>query len=171
MTVRVSDREESSCQYADSAKELAVRVGQIVVNGPKKYLMSHGNHLICCSQDLYMHCQIANGIYPTRGPNLRSDYEQRRKHLLEARGRVDHVCSSAKIFLDLSSGNIADLDESDPSYEAKRRKIERDKARNSKRKQEVGRRCARLAKLLNGVIRSDYERFRKYNGGQGEARK
>ena len=171
MTVRVSDREESSCQYAESAKELAVRMVQIVTNGPKKYLVSYGDHLIRCTQDLYMHCQIANGIYPTRGPNLCNDYEQRRGHLLEARGLVDHVCSTAKIYLDLPIGTLDDLDESDPDYEARRRKIEKLKVKNSNRKQEVGRRCARLAKLLNGVIRSDYDRFRKYNGVKGEARK
>lgn len=165
MTVKVADREESSCQYMECAKNLAVRVGEIVVNGPRKYLMSHGDHLIRVTSELYMHCQIANSIYMGNGPNIAHDYSVRRTHLLEARGMVDHVCSEMKIYLDLT----AKVDgTNDPKARQKAAKI---KKKNSERKAEIGRRCSELSNMLGGVIKSDYERVKRYNQKQDEARK
>lgn len=171
MSVRISDRSESSCQYMAAAGQLASRIGQIVVNGPRKYLMSHGDHLVRTSLDLYMHCQVANSIYMGKGPNFQRDYELRRRHLLEARGMVDHLCAAADIFLGLSACGCEEPDEGDPEYERKIRKAQKARAKNTKRKHEVGKMCLELKRLLSGVIRSDYERFKKYNGGTGEARK
>ena len=171
VTVKVADREESSCQYMECAKNLAVRVGEIVVNGPRKYLMSHGDHLIRIASELYMHCQIANSIYMGNGPNIMHDYNVRRTHLLEARGMVDHVCSEMKIYLDLTAKVDGTNGDSKKADENRRKKQREAKRKNSARKADIGNRCSELSNMLSGVIKSDWERVKSYNRHKDAARK
>lgn len=144
MSVRVADRGKSLTQYLEESRRLAVKVGKITANGPRKYRASHGDHLNKCALDAYMHCQVAQGIWVRKGPNAERNYEQRTSHLVEARGLVRHVAAAVKLYFDL----VKDCD----GYSA-------EKATRSMHS--VGDMCSRLDALIDGILKWDAENIRR----------
>lgn len=138
MTVKVEDRQESKVEYLDTARQISKRTAQMVANGPKKYLATYGDHLMRCSLQMFMHADIANSIYVT----YECDFEQRRKHLIEARGMCFSIESAAKLYTDLitAAGTVA-----------------RDKAYG--RLADIARLCHKERGLLKGVMDSDKKRY------------
>lgn len=146
MSVNVEDREESKVEYLETARQISKRTAQMVANGPHKYLSTYGDHLMRCSLQLFTHADIANSIYVTR----ESDFEQRRKHLLEARGMCFSIESTAKLYTDLvtAAGTVA-----------------RDKAYG--RLVDIARLCHKERGLIKGVMDADKKR---YNAAKASAR-
>ena len=146
VTVRVEDRQESKVEYLDTARQISKRTAQMVANGPHKYLSTYGDHLMRCSLQLFTHVDIANSIYVT----TEADLQQRRKHLLEARGMAYSVESTAKLYTDLvtEAGTAA-----------------KDKAYG--RLADIARLCHKERGLIKGVLDSDRKR---YNGRKATAR-
>lgn len=97
MSVNVEDRTESKVEYLEVARQISKRTAQMVANGPKKYMSTYGDHLMRCSLQMFTHADIANSIYVT----CQADFEQRRKHLIEARGMCFSIESTAKLYTDL----------------------------------------------------------------------
>lgn len=105
MSVNVEDRDESKVEYLETARQISKRTAQMVANGPHKYMGTYGDHLMRCSLQMFTHADIANSIYVT----CQADFEQRRKHLLEARGMCFSIESTAKLYTDLvtAAGTVA----------------------------------------------------------------
>ena len=90
------------------------------------------------SLQLFTHADIANSIYVTSD----ADLEQRRKHLLEARGICFSVESTAKLYCDIIAAG---------SIEAK----EKAHARLAV----IARLCHKERGLIKGVMDSDKKRY------------
>ena len=138
MSVNVEDRAESKVEYLEVARQISKRTAQMVANGPKKYMSTYGDHLMRCSLQMFTHADIANSIYVT----CQSDFEQRRKHLIEARGMCFSIESTAKLYTDLitAAGTAA-----------------RDKAYG--RLADIARLCHKERGLIKGVMDSDKKRY------------
>ena len=144
MSVRVADRGESKTEYLEAARVLAVKVGKIAGNAPHKYKASFCDHMIKTTLDIYCHLQVAQSIYVACGANAERDYAQRRTHLKEARGLVNHVSATARVYF----GVVVDCD----GYN-------REKA--LKQQHSIGDICSRLAALVDGTIEWDAANIRK----------
>lgn len=138
MSVKASERDESHVEYLEVARQISKRAAQMVANGPKKYIMTYGDHLMRLSLQLFTHADIANSIYVTRT----SDYELRRKHLLEAKGAAFSIESTAKLYTDLvcSAGSVS----KDKAY---------------RRLCDIASLCHKERGLLKGVLESDRKRY------------
>lgn len=102
MSVPSWERELSGVQYVYDLFQFNKRLGQIVMNHPKKYRENYGDHLIQAALDSLKHAQAANAIFmcPTTSE---ADYLRRRAHLQSALALIDHVSTAADIFLSLVS--------------------------------------------------------------------
>lgn len=147
MSVRVAERGASRTEYLEAARKLAVDVSQITANGPKKYRMSHGDHMVQTALKIYEHVQIAQSIYVAKGTNMERDHAQRRWHLKEAKGLANHLCGIADVYFAL----VMKCDGCDRKKAVAR--LER-----------IGKQCARLIKLLGGVMDWDSNHIRKLKG-------
>lgn len=144
MSVKVADRGKSYTEYLEESRRLAVEVGKMLANGPKKYRASHGDHIVRCALEAYEHCQMAQSIWVAKGPNAEADYAQRRHHLKEAKGLTFHIAAAAKVYFDIAKG----CDGYDP-------------VKASSRMQRVGDMCSRLAALIDGTLKWDADNIRK----------
>lgn len=152
MSVKVADRGESKTEYIEAARRLAVEVGRIMANGPKKYGASHGDHIVKSALKIYEHCQIAQSIWVAKGGNAEADYEQRRWHLKEAKGLVNHVSAAVKVYFDIAKGC--------DKYDAKKA---------TSQMHRVGDMCSRLSALLSGTIEWDASHMREIRRKMGRA--
>ena len=142
MSVRVEDRGESKTNYVYQTYQLAIRVGKLVANKPKKYRMNYGDHIIELSLRAWEHTQEANNIYMTKDTSI-TDYKLRRKYLLMARGEIKHLSSAVSLFLDLTLGETAS--------DSKSMNAEK----TMQTKAEIGGKCSEIIKMINGVINHD----------------
>ena len=146
VTVKVEDRQESKVEYLDTARQISKRTAQMVANGPKKYLATYGDHLMRLSLKLFTHVDIANSIYVTS----ERDHEQRRSHLVEARGLCYSIESTAKLYTDLMTASHTAS--SEKAYG---------------RLADIARLCHKERGLIKGVMESDRKR---YNARKAAAR-
>lgn len=162
MSVPVQDREQSIVQFVETARQLNVEIALTVANGPKKYMVTYGDRLVSLALDVYSEAVQANAIHPSKGVRAESDYLRRRAHLMEARGKAHAVAALAQVYFEVlkaarglqrGRGDTVESDE----------KIARRSKLNS-RMERIGGICDREIKLINGVLKSDTNRFRKYNG-------
>lgn len=147
MSVRVAERGASRTEYLEAARRLAVDISQITANGPKKYRMSHADHMVQTALKIYENAQVAQSIYVVKGVNMESDHAQRRWHLKEAKGLVNHLCGVADVYFSL----VMKCDGCD-------------KKKAVARLERVGKQAARLSKLLSGVMEWDSNHIRKLKG-------
>ena len=138
MSVRAADRDESKVEYLEVARQISKRTAQMVANGPKKYQTTYGDHLMQLSLQMFTHTDIANSIYVS----YQSDYEQRRNHLVEAKGLAFSIESTAKLYTDLVSD---------------RGSVAKEKAYG--RLADIARLCHKERGLLKGVLDSDKKRY------------
>lgn len=143
MSVPTWKRKQSSVEYLHKTYKLAIDIGGIVNNKPKKYKPNYGDALIKASLSALKHCQIANSIFVH--PNMsEDDFILRRKHLIEARGNVDHIATVGYIFLELC------------------RKCDGiDHEKITRQEMRIGDICTDCHNLISGVIKSDKERFKQ----------
>lgn len=76
-------------QYIDTAIKLATHVLRYSCRIPKRYGQKLANPLVNHATEVLYHVQCANRIYVKSD----SDFEQRRNHLHDARGELDHVAA------------------------------------------------------------------------------
>lgn len=142
MSVPTWRRELSKADYMYQTYRLNVRIGEMVVNGPKKYRENYGDHLIKTCLQTLEESQIANSVYVSKNTD-RADYEVRRMALRRMTGRVHNISTSFKLYKDL----IKKCDGQDPI-----------KLRDEE--QEVGERCAYIVSLIKGIIESDKKKLK-----------
>lgn len=160
MTVPVPKRRLSGVQYIETARKLNVEIGHVVANGPKKYLNTYGDRLITVGLEAYGATIQANSIYQSKGVNAEPDYLQRRGYLLEARAKVKAVAAIAKVYFDLliEAKGLQKMGEETDVKIASRAKI-------YSRMDRIGALCDEEVRLINGVLKSDTAKFKKYNQG------
>ena len=162
MSVPKSEREESEPQFVETARLLNVEIAQTVANGPKKYMVTYGDRLVNLALDVYSEVIQANSIHPSKGVRAEQDYLQRRHHLMEARGKVEAVAALAQIYFEVLKA-ARGLQRNKGQIMESGEKIARRKKLNSQMKR-IGLACEEELRLINGVLKSDTIRFKKYNG-------
>lgn len=136
MTVPVYKRTESKTEYLNLLYDLNIKIGEIVANGPSKYINSYGDYLIRASCSALQYAQTANRIYMSKNTSI-EDYNLRRSYLQRIKGLVDNISTISSIYLDLSL----------------RTKIK--KSDIMKRQQRMGEICYDIIEKVNGVMRHD----------------
>lgn len=136
MSVPVFKRKESKTEYLNSIYDLNVKVGEIVANGPKKYINTYGTYLIHTSAEAMKYAQTANKIFMNKNTS-KEDYLLRREMLIRAKGDVENISTIANIYLDVSL------------------KSKLKKSEIYKRQEDIGLRCYRTIEQINGVMRYD----------------
>lgn len=129
----------SSTEYTWRVYKLAVRIGEIIANKPKKYKGTYSDKMIRLSLDALSAVTQANEIFV----KTRLDYEVRRSHLLKARGDLWSLLTISDIF----------LEQCKKSPNADKEKLTRDQ-------DEIGDAIDEATKLVNGVIESDNRRYK-----------
>ena len=129
----------SSTEYTWQVYKLAVRIGEIIANKPKKYKGTYSDKMISLSLDALSAVTQANEIYVKTG----LDYEVRRTHLLKARGDLWSLLTISDIFL-----------------EHCKKTPKADKEKLTKNQNEIGEAVDKATKLINGVIESDSRRYK-----------
>lgn len=138
MSVPTWRRDESSTEYLYQMYLFTIRISEICANKPKKYKTSYTDKIINLTCDAFTHARTANDIYV----KSKADYEQRRMHLLEAKGIILSVCTLSDIFLELCKR----------SPDCKKTKI-------IKEQETIGSFCYSITNLISGVIKSDAKRY------------
>ena len=129
----------SSTEYTWRVYKLAVRIGEIIANKPKKYKGTYSDKMVSLSLDALSAVTQANEIFV----KTRLDYEVRRSHLLRARGDLWSLLTISDIFLEQCKN----------SPNADKEKLTRDQ-------DEIGDAIDEATKLVNGVIESDNRRYK-----------
>lgn len=148
MSVPTYRRTLSATEYVWNIRQLAVRVGEIVNNKPKKYKNTYADKIIALSLDALSEVVMANDIYV----KTEKDYENRRSHLLKADGLLDSLVIISDIFLEQIKKSPVD-----PSVENKSKR----NSKIEKQQIELGDKVDICKKLIKGVVKSDAERYKK----------
>lgn len=127
----------SKAQYLMRLYQLNTRLGEIVYGHPKKYRQTYGDNIIKCGLSALNHAQVGNKIYMYPGTS-EAEYQDRRKHLEQARGYLDTLSTVAYIFLELT---------------AKCDGVKQDKI--LKQEEEIGLACVEISNMIKGVLDSD----------------
>ena len=138
MSVPTWKREQAATEYLYQMYLFTIRISEICANKPKKYKTSYTDKIISLTCDAFTHARTANEIYV----KTKADYEQRRMHLLEAKGIILSVCTLSDIFLEICK----------KSPDCKKAKI-------IKEQETIGNFCYTITNLISGVIKSDAKRY------------
>lgn len=147
MSVPTWRRDLSKADYMYQTYKLCIRIGEIVVNAPKKYRQNYGDHLINVSLEALEDAQIANSIFVSKNMS-KTDYAIRRTALKKMMGKVHNISTSFKLYKDL----IKKCDGENP-------------VKLNEQEQEIGERCAYTISLIKGIIESDRNRLRQPHKG------
>ena len=139
MSVPTWRRTEASTQYLWEIYQLNLDIAEIVANKPKKYKSTHSDLLVKTALTALSSANIANDIYIT----TEEDFKLRREYLTKAKGHIYNVSLLGDIFLELC-----------------KKSPECDKRKCTRQQERIGTRCARIIKLLNGVMKSDKNRYK-----------
>lgn len=152
MSVPTWKRKLSSAEYIYQIYQLNIRLGEILVNKPQKYKANYTDEIVKTALRALGHAQTADSIYLSKYSN-EEDYRQRRRHLLEARGDIEHIATSCYIFLEIVRKH---------DYASQSDRNDRLYAKLSDQEMEIGEKCESCYRLLSGVLKSDSETFKKY---------
>lgn len=140
MSVPTWRRDLSKAEYIYSIFQLNKTIASIVTKKPAKYKANYGDHLVKEGLEALKLSQIANKIYV----NDKTSYELRRSTLLQLQGVIDNISTSAYLFLELVRNNDS---------------VSFEKIWDEENK--IGDACYSINKLVNGILRSDRERYKK----------
>lgn len=139
MSVPTWKRTEASTQYLWEIYQLNLDIAEIVANKPKKYKSTHSDLLVKTALMALSNANIANDIYITN----EEDFKLRREYLTKAKGYTYNVALLGDIFLELC-----------------KKSPECDKRKCTKQQERIGTRCAKIIKLVSGVMKSDKNRYK-----------
>lgn len=84
-------------QYVETARRLTKNILSYCARIPKRHQQRLANPLFNHASEAHYHTQCANRVYVKSG----AEYEERRTHLREALGHIDHVASLLDIAFDV----------------------------------------------------------------------
>ena len=101
MAVHKSLRGDSTVQFVDTARVLAVLTRKYAMRLPKRYTFLGGQELVALADATYNEVKKANSIYPTSQKEL----WLRRVHLIEANGNLQALVGQMEIMVELLREN------------------------------------------------------------------
>jgi len=115
------------------------------MNTPQKYRLNYSDHIIQTGLKALQYAQIANDIYLTKY-TTNEEFQRRESLLLESRGLIDNISTTAYIFLEQvrKSGAV--------KYE----KI-------LKQEEYIGEKTNTINGLITNVMKSDKKRYKEFN--------
>ena len=152
MSVQTWKRKLSNAEYIYQVYQLNVRLGEILVNKPQKYKTNYTDEIVQTALGALEDLQAADSIYLSKYA-LEQDFLLRRRHLLEARGKIEHVATACFIYLEIVRKH---------DYASQKDRDDRLYAKLYEQELEIGERCETCYKLVSGVIKSDMELYRQY---------
>ena len=144
MSVPTWKRKLSNTEFLFQTYNLCIRLNEIMANKPKKYKTNNIDRILNTAFDALKHCQMANSIYFQQN-SPEQDYWTRRRLLQMARGEIQNVSTILYIFIETVRKH--DSESGDKLY---------------KQEMEIGDVCDRVNRLIEGVIKSDTEIYKKY---------
>ena len=133
MAVPSSARRTSGMQYIETARVLAREILGFANRLPKRLARRISDPLFDHAREALYHLQTANRVYVVSD----ADYNQRRAHLLEAIGHIDHVATLLDICYEIQRTDPAVKDPNDNVYMQFAEMIDRER------------------QLIGGVLRKD----------------
>ena len=97
MAVYKALRGESSIQYVETARKLAVHTRKYCLRMPKRYTFFGVQELCALADDVYNETKMANSIYPTN----KTELQLRRNHLIEANAKLQALIGQLGIMTEL----------------------------------------------------------------------
>lgn len=153
MSVPVWKRKLSSAEYVFQTYRLNKRLGEILMNKPQKYKTNYADHIIKTAMSALEDLQVADSIFVSKYIK-ENDFMIRRKHLLEAKGKIQHVATACEIYLEIVRQHdyaketlVGEFDRFLKIYD---------------QELEIGTMCETCHNLIKGVIESDNEIYKKY---------
>ena len=147
MSVPMSKRELSTIQYLYEIYKFNIELGKMCNNGPKKYKTNYSDFIISSGLKALQYAQYANSIYISKD-TPQEMFDEREKCLKRAMGLIDNISTTCQIYLELVKGCGVPND-----------KI-------TKRQEYIGTTTNNIISLINGVMKSDKERYKKYKSQQ-----
>ena len=144
MSVPKWQRTESKAAFIYQTYKLCIRLNEIMANKPKKYKTNNIDRILNAAFDALKNLQIANQIFMCEKTE-EHDYLLRRKCLQLAQGDIQHVATTSYILLETIRRH--DCENSVKLY---------------KQEMEIGNACENISRLIDGVLKSDKELFRKH---------
>lgn len=139
MSVPSWKRKESATEYLWQIYQLNILIAEIIANKPMKYKGTHSDLLVKNALEALTKANIANEIYVTS----ELEKETRKQYLTETKGLIYNVALLGDIFLELC-----------------KKSPKCDDAKCTSQQERIGDKCALCIKLLNGVMKSDRERYK-----------
>lgn len=138
MSVYKALRGDSSVQFVETARKLAVHTRKCCLKMPKRYTFYGAQELSALADTVYNEVKMANSVFPGN----QHEAQLRRDHLIEANATLQALIGQLGIMADLLKQNPEKLRWLDNSLE------------------EWASLISEEAKLISGVKKSDKERFK-----------
>ena len=143
MSIPYYKRKLSNIKFLYELFRFNIRLGQICENGPKKYRNNYADHIIKTALKALQLAQYANSIYLSKD-TTEEEFNERERCFKKAISLVDNIATTADIYLEFTRSNGVSNDKVD------------------KREEEIGTTANEIIALLQGVLKSDKERYKKY---------
>lgn len=138
MSVYKALRGESTVQFVETARKLAIHTRKCCLKMPKRYTFFGVTDLVTLSSRVYDEVKMANSVFPGN----QADAQLRRNHLIEANAVLQALIGELSIMADLLKQNPEKLRWLDNALE------------------EWASLISEEAKLIAGVKKSDKERYK-----------
>ena len=129
---------------------LNIRLGEILNNKPKKYKTNYADEIIKTALSALSHLQLADSIYLTKYLT-KEEFLIRHNALILARGETQHIATACYIFLEI----VRKHDYASESTDCNGHETVYDQERD------IGGMCETCYVLINGIIKSDRDYYRK----------
>ena len=144
MSVPTWKRSTSSADYIYYCFELNCKLGEIVMKKETKYRKTYGDHLIKTGLEALSHLQVANSIFIGKTAT-EAEFRQRRAHLKEAAGLLEHLSTTAYIFIELVRNNGQESNQ-----------------KLNNQEEYIGSKVEAIIRKTKGIIKSDAQIYKKY---------
>ncbi len=101
MAVYKALRGDSTVQYVETARVLAVHTRKYCLKMPKRYTFFGAQSLSAMADAIYNEVKMANSVYPTNA----HEAQLRRDHLIEANAKLQAFNGQLAIMIDLLTQN------------------------------------------------------------------
>jgi hypothetical protein len=143
LSVPANKRELSHIQFLFELYQFNVKLAEICENSPKKYRANYADHIIKTGLKALQLAQYGNSIYLSKA-TTEDAFNEREMSFKKAESLVDNIATTSQIYLELV------------------RKCGVPNEKIAKRQEYIGAKANEIISLLQGVQKSDRERYKKY---------